>query len=259
MSASEIKFGLLAAAFHQRLAETIAWCSLQKLDANPPETREFRRRANLAASGVALYRRAELIEKRAGIRGWLSRHLPLLANEQPKKLRNEGLELMKLGNVAEILPLNNQLRTPELRPEPFASSQTNRPVIVEALCAKRAELLRQRNAHPKLISSELAGGKLLIYEPDYNFEDGASQQQSKGYFDGKDAPPWDTWLCYSDSQLISWMPPSMLGLVQAGIATNFVDCIRFVDDNFLNKALAAALTTSEEFDALVKPEDMTHS
>jgi hypothetical protein len=230
MKAPETKFGLSVAAFHQRLAETIAWCSLQKLDANPPETKEFRRRANLGARGVALYRRAELIEKQAGIRGWLSRHLPLLANEEPEKLRREGLELMKLGNVADILPLNSQLRTPELRPEPFVSSQTNRPLIVEELCAKRAELLRQRDAHSKFISSDLAGGKLLVCEPDDNFDDGASQEQSKGYFDGKDTPPWDTWICYFDRQLISWVPPSLLDLVQAGIANNFVDCIRFAEE-----------------------------
>jgi hypothetical protein len=230
VSASETRFGRSAAAFRQRLAETIAWCSLQRLDANPPETEEFRRRANLAVRGLALYRRAELVEQRAGVRGWLSRHLPLLANKEPKKLRHEGLELMKLGNVAEILPLNNQLRTPELRPEPFVSSQTNRPVIVEALCAKRAELLRQCDAYPKFISSELAEGKLLIYGPDDNVDDGASQQQSRGYFDGKDAPPWDTWVCYFDRHLISWVPPSLLELVQAGIATNPVDCIRLVEE-----------------------------
>jgi len=137
---------------------------------------------------------------------------------------------MKLGNVSEILPLNNQLRTAELRPEPFVWSQTNRPLVVEELSAKRAELLRQHDAHPKFISSELAGGKLLIYEPDYNVDDGSSQEQSKGYFDGKDAPPWDTWVCYFECQLISWVPPALLDLVQAGIATNPVDCIRFVEE-----------------------------
>jgi hypothetical protein len=258
MSASETRFGLLAAGFHQRLAETIAWCSLQELDANPPETEEFRQRANLAARGVALYRRAELIEKQAGIRGWLSRRLPLLASEEPKKLRREGLELIKLGNVADILPLNNQLRTPELRPEPFVPSQNNRPIIVEALCAKRAQLIHERDAYPRLVSSDLAGGKLLIYEPDNNFDDGASQEQSKGYFDGKDAPPWDTWLCYSDRQLISWVPPSFLDLVQAGIATNPVDCVRWVEDSLPNNAETPVLATTEEFDTLVKPEDMTH-
>lgn len=86
------------------------------------------------------------------------------------------------------------------------------------------------NAFPAAVSSDLAGGRLLVYEPDFNVEDGASEYMSKGYFDERDAPPWDTWVCYSDRRLISWVPPSLVGLVQAGIATNPVDCIRFVEE-----------------------------
>ena len=83
------------------------------------------------------------------------------------------------------------------------------------------------NAYPSEVSSDLARGMLLVYEPDDHVEDGASQYMSKGYFDELDAPPWDTWICYFDGHLISWVHPSLLDLVQAGIATNPVDCIRF--------------------------------
>jgi hypothetical protein len=83
------------------------------------------------------------------------------------------------------------------------------------------------------VSSDVAGGRLLVYEPDFNVEDGASEYMSKGYFDERDAPPWDTWVCYFDCQLISWVPPCLLDLVQAGIAANPVDCIRWLENAVL--------------------------
>jgi hypothetical protein len=86
------------------------------------------------------------------------------------------------------------------------------------------------HATPTVVSSDLAGGRLLVYAPDENVEDGASLYLSKGYFDELDAPPWDTWVCYFDRHLISWVPPCLLDLVQAGIAVNPVDCIRWLEN-----------------------------
>jgi hypothetical protein len=218
-----------------RLAETIAWCSLQNLLSDPPKTEEFRHRQQLERQGRALYRRAELLEKRNSLQSWLLDHLHLGPRENPEELRRQGLELMRAGDVTPILPLNNQLRTLELRPRPFTWPQTDRTEIAEELAEKRAAFLRQRDAYPQSISSDLAAGRLLAYEPDENVTDGASRHQSKGYFDGDDAPPWDTWVCYVDRSLISWVPPALLNLVQEGVAVNCVDCIHWIDEGFLDK------------------------
>jgi hypothetical protein len=229
------------AHFETRLTETIAWCSLQKLVNDPPETEEFHNRAQLARQGRAFYRRAELLENKNNLQNWLLAHLRFNPREESKELRREGLELMRAGDVTPILPLNNQLRTPELKPEPFVSRRTDQVAIVEELAVKRAKLLRQRGEYPTSISSNLGGGRLLVYEPDCNVEDGASQNQSKGHFDGQDAPPWDTWIAYKGNHLIAWVPPPLLDLIKAGIEVNCVDCIRWAEENLLEKMARAAI------------------
>jgi hypothetical protein len=216
------------ALFQKRL--TIAWCSLQKLENDPPESEEFRRREQLARQGRELFRRGQLLEKKGSLQSWLLSHMKLGPQEDPKELQRQGLELMRAGDVASILPLNNQLRSPDLKPQSFFDRQSDRVAMVEELLEKRAELLRQETAYPEILSSDLANGKLLAYEPDDNVADGASQYQTKGYFDLDDAPPWDTWVCFFDRHLVSWAPPQLLNLVNEGIAVNCVDCIRWVDE-----------------------------
>lgn len=200
--------------FQRRLTETISCCSLQNLVSDPPKTEEFHHRRQLARQEAALFRRAELFEKRNSVQSWLLRHLQLGPRENKKELRRHGLELMRAADVTSILPLNNQLRTTDLRPQPFVLRQSKRSALVEELSEKRAALLRQRDAYQQSISSDLAGGRLPAYEPDDN--DGASQHQSKGYFDGSDAPPWDTWVCYVDRSLISSGPPKSLDAFKKG-------------------------------------------
>ena len=149
------------------------------------------------------------------------------------KMRAEAERLFDVADHGSIEPpLHQQLRNSEFRFFADSLFQTveNRTELVEALAEKRASLLRDMNVFPAAVSSDLAGGRLLVYEPDSNVEDGASEYTSKGFFDELDAPPWDTWVCYSDCQLISWVPPCLLDLVQAGITTNAVDCIRFVEE-----------------------------
>ena len=63
--------------FQTRRTETIAWCSLQALENNPVETEEFRNRTVLARQGAALYRRAELLEKKGSVQNWLLAHVSL--------------------------------------------------------------------------------------------------------------------------------------------------------------------------------------
>jgi hypothetical protein len=149
------------------------------------------------------------------------------------KMKADAERLFVVADHGSIEPpLRQQLRSSELRSCAALLFQPgeNRTELVEALAEKRASLLRDMNAFPAAVSSDLAGGRLLVYEPDSNVEDGASEYMSKGYFDERDAPPWDTWVCYFDCQLISWVPPCLLDLVRAGIGTNPVDCIRFVEE-----------------------------
>jgi len=239
MSATETKLGLNTAAFRQSLAEAIAWCSSQNLvgcleeDSRIIQRRDMSRRA---AELLSLAYRADpsLFERRH----WVSRLMNWSKIRRARKMKAEAEAFFAAADPGSIdAPLRQQLRSmafPSYAASLFQPGE-NRAELVERLAEKRASLLREMNVSPTVVSSNLAAGRLLIYEPDYTVEDAASQYMSKGYFDEQDAPPWDTWVCYSDRQLISWVPPSLLGLVQAGIATNPVDCIRWLE----NAALAA--------------------
>jgi hypothetical protein len=225
--------------FQKRLAEAIAWCSLQTLEGEPPETDEFRRRKQLTEQGLALYRRAESLERKRGIQTWLLDHLQFRRQEDYKVIRQRAFDLIRAGDTVSILPLTGQLRSTELTPRPFTSARADPARIVEEVAEKRASLLLGRNSYPYSASTDLAGGRILAYAPDENVQDGASQHSSKGFFDGDDAPPWDLWFFYVDRHLISWVPEQLLNLADKGIAVNAVDCVHWVDADFLKRLMTA--------------------
>ena len=232
MTELKTKFGLSDAAFRQRLAETIAWCSAQSLscpedDADTAQRRGMGRRAAELLS-LAYRMDPSLYEQR----DWLRRWMNWSKIRRARKLKAEARHLFAMSDPGSIdLSFRQQLRSAAFRSYATSLFQPgeNRTELVEGLAEKRATLLREMNAPSAVVSSHLGEGRLLVYEPDNNVKDGASQYQSKGYFDEQDAPPWDTWLCYFDCHLISWVPPSLLGLVQGGIAVNPVDCVRWFD------------------------------
>ena len=76
-----------------------------------------------------------------------------------------------------------------------------------------------------------ASGRLLIYFPDAELSDGVAEQETAGYFDVYNAPPWDTWVGMFadpppprgsgyDKYLVAWVPQSFLDLAGAGIEVN---------------------------------------
>jgi hypothetical protein len=130
-------------------------------------------------------------------------------------------------------PLLLELRTPSLNPNyifEIGQSSNERIGLVEALCQKRSAMLREEVQIVPLGENDLSMGRLLSYYPDEIVWDGASQVQSKGFFDENDAPPWDTWLCYFEGSLVSWVPKEFFPNVDAGIAVNVVDCITWTSD-----------------------------
>jgi hypothetical protein len=233
------KFGLSNATFNQRLAETIAWCSAQELIGDPEEDANTIQRRDMSRSAAELLSLAYKADPSLfAQRNWIWRWMNWSKIRRARKMKAEAERLFAVADPVSIEPpLRPQLRNSEFRScaDSLFQPGENRTELVEALADKRASLLRDLNAYPAAVSSDLVGGRLLVYEPDSSIEDGASEYMSKGYFDERDAPPWDTWVCYFDHQLISWVPPCLLDLVQAGIATNPVDCIRWLE----NAALAA--------------------
>jgi len=92
-------------------------------------------------------------------------------------------------------------------------------------------------AHPP---RAYAGGRLMVYFPDATLEDGAAEVESRGFFDVRNTPPWDTWVgayeydrpgdaCFA-AYLVAWVPPAFVELAARGIEVNPERCIAWLDE-----------------------------
>ena len=97
-------------------------------------------------------------------------------------------------------------------------------------------------------AKDLSGGRLLAYFPDAELSDGAAEQETAGFFDVNNAPPWDTWVAlfrdpsagntsYSD-YLVSWVPRDFVELAARGINVNPESCILWLADTRTPSATA---------------------
>ncbi|MCA1819166.1 MAG: hypothetical protein LC620_03805, partial [Halobacteriales archaeon] len=145
------------------------------------------------------------------------------------------------------------LRTLELRPGSLgghgeANLPEKREHEVRRLEVSRIGFARKRllgQAPQADIQPTLAGGRLVVYEPDTNLFDGAAQLASDGFFDVNNVPPWDTWLDYfpptkegtgkystdDHGKLVAWVPSPFLAAADIGIRVNPEDCIRWADQD----------------------------
>jgi hypothetical protein len=198
--------------FRTRLSETVAWCSAQPLESDPEETHEIQERRKMGEHAARLSRRA-YVSRGPGF--WKS------------LLKRRANQLWAIAKLHEIVPLTRQLRSPSLRPSPFGYPQApaERVQIVEAVAEKRATQLHLEHRYPLALVGDLAGGRLLKYAPSENLCDGAAQYSTKGFFDVDNIPPWDTWICFIEPYLISWVPPRLLDLANTGIDANPEQCI----------------------------------
>jgi hypothetical protein len=115
----------------------------------------------------------------------------------------------------------NCLRSIELIPHLL---EDGRKRVVGSVALKRYLALgRPKRTHAK----DLAGGRLLLYEPDINLAHGLEESETCGYVDLDNTPPWDTWIAYLYDRdkkydcdrnfLLSWVPDKFISLVTAGI------------------------------------------
>jgi hypothetical protein len=204
--------------FQARLTETIVWCVGQPLESNPRESAEIQERRELAKEAGQLVRRAFLSAK------W---------EFQKTDLYQRGKALLDRANPGGIKPpLARQLRSALLQPKPFVYPQTReeRAQIVDDLSEKRAQQLRLEQRYPRAFTRDLQRGRLLLYAPDENLADGAAQYSSKGFFNWDNQPPWDTWICFHEQYLVSWVPPQLLELAKIGIEVNPEECISWAPE-----------------------------
>ena len=86
-----------------------------------------------------------------------------------------------------------------------------------------------------LATPPLAGGRLLVYEPDNNMACGLAQCESNGFFDVNNTPPWDRWIGYihepRSNYLLSWVPHAYISIAQSGLDVNPEMCIQWLDSS----------------------------
>jgi hypothetical protein len=216
-----------------RLAETIAWCGLQKLQNNPAESDDVKRRRALGERAANHAFAAYQLEA-ASLFKWINR-------KKVKAMRDEASRMHAEARLDEIRPLAAQLRTAELKPASGLAPGTTddaKAAIVERVCEARAGLLREAAKFADAAAIELGGGRILRYAPRGKTSDGAPGYDSKGFFDDECAPPWDTWVCYDGNELISHVPRVLCGLAQRGIEVDPVECIRWADDAMAQQLFA---------------------
>src|SRR5215470_12771367 len=101
----------------------------------------------------------------------------------------------------------------------------DREPYIQRLFEERRKLLHSQNIPFLPIGSDLEGGRLLAFFPDWSLFDGAAQAGSGQFFDHDNFPPWDTWVYYGSEKwpsgnpakqtgdmnyLLSWVPPQLI-------------------------------------------------
>ena len=87
-------------------------------------------------------------------------------------------------------------------------------------------------------ASGTSTGRLLAFYPRVTIFDGFAAIESDGFYDPANVPPWDTWVCFVDDFLISFVPRRFTVNAECGIITNAEECIvwlRDVDHPFVHE------------------------
>ncbi len=163
---------------------------------------------------------------------------------------------------ATLSDVRTGLRTPVLHPARDTSAYRyglldNGVSVVSRLAEQRRNLLHNEGESLSTSRTHLMRGRLLVYQPDASFADSLADDQTGGFFDRWDAPPWDTWAWYekygsisalgtnvAEGYLISWIPPEFERLAQEGIDVHPFGAIAWashVDTPFINTLRAEGL------------------
>jgi hypothetical protein len=143
---------------------------------------------------------------------------------------------------ADKLNPKTSLRTAELRPHLL---EENRSSAVNTVIDAR-ELYGGKDIRKATVPPDLGGGRLLIYFPNNDLACGTAEQETAGFFDVNNVPPWDTWVAYLQDEynldsfdseyLIAWVPPEFVSIANEGIDVNPEQCIMWLSDTSVELA-----------------------
>lgn len=165
---------------------------------------------------------------------------PVDATAAERRFRTRLCETIRW---CEPLATLNNLRSC-LRSEEFKSTLKLEPdsidiwvdrLQVEQLVAARANKLSKLQTQQALVGESAFSGRLLAHLMDYSNHNGLSDDESKGFFDTNDTPPWDTWIdvvsCDSlyDDILVSWVPQDFVHFVDRGVEAECMGMLSWCD------------------------------
>src|ERR1041385_4141091 len=101
------------------------------------------------------------------------------------------VETMTWCELALPGPPVTRFRSAELNPAGNLDPAHCSFSLVESVCRRRAELLKEQKA--TLLHDLGKVGQLLVFYPGLSLFDGAAELSSDGYFNFNNEPPWDTW------------------------------------------------------------------
>ena len=204
--------------FGRSLAETIAWCADQPITGCPEESPDFRHRRALVEEANRLSR---------AVFDRFNRNFDQWDQITATPQWHQSRALLEEADPLNLSSLDGQLRSAALKPSLPLDHFENElwAEAVAAVVAKRSEALR--SAPIVADPSVLTGGKLLEFIPVETLMDGAAKYSSNGFYDVNNVPPWDTWVCFSEGTLVSWVPPLLLEIAGNGLHANPEGCIRW--------------------------------
>ncbi len=174
---------------------------------------------------------ANLITRRlVSVRQWCARHPLYLSSDFDDSWRTDALRPVSAEELERRLDGHGGLL-----------GEDDCAELVELVNARRENLL---NCHHSSTVGRVSRGRLLVYVPDWNLCDGASEHASYGFLDHHNMPPWDTWVAYVSvpmpvshsvrrwrlsGYLLSWVPDALVSFVGQGIYINPEQCIEWFD------------------------------
>ena len=121
----------------------------------------------------------------------------------------------------------------------FDHLDVDQRAMVEHVCERRANALSSAGLEAVQPRPD---GRVLMFLPQMSLGNGASQNATGGFFDGDNAPPWDTWLVYLPAfedgpnghrldVVLSWIPRELVELVDRGVRVDQdEECLYWFDD-----------------------------
>jgi hypothetical protein len=202
----------------RRIKESIAACARQDLQDESSLPDDVKRRR--ATYEAAMQRREEIMKEA----GYDTRRAEKHADYA------ETQRLLDEADVhAEPPPLGQQLRTLPGPTGPFWElDDASRVRLVDQVARERATRLAAAGGAP-FQGTGLDGGRILAFLPGETLVDGAAEYESCGFFDAGNTPPWDVWIGYHNGVLVSWVPPKLLALADAGVNVNPEECLFWID------------------------------